>query len=217
MKHFWLAGLLATMTGFASASQPWWQDHTVFGVNKLAPHASLFHFDNREAALRGDRSSSPWYQSLDGDWKFHWAHKPADAPNGIEDPQFDDADWDTIRVPGNWESSGFGQAIYLDERYPFEAQWPQVPEDYNPVGSYRRQFVIPASWQGRRIRLHFGGVRSALSVWVNGAFTGYSQGAKTPAEFDITDQVRTGTRSAGVTRVISSPRTCCACPVSSAA
>ncbi len=173
----------------------YWDNHQIFGINKLDPHATGFPFASRAAALDDQPEHSPWQQSLDGIWKFRWVRKPADAPAGFEQPSFDDRDWDDIPVPANWEVEGHGHAIYLDERYPFEAVWPRVPLDYNPVGSYRRTFEVDSSWQGRRIWLHFGGVRSALTVWLNGEFVGYSQGAKTPAEFDVTDLVMPGTNT----------------------
>ncbi len=172
-----------------------WENHQVFGRYKLPPHATLFDYASREAALRDDFTRSPFFQSLDGTWKFHWSRKPADAPVGFEQPGYDDGGWDEIPVPANWEVEGYGHAIYLDERYPFDAEWPRVPRDYNPVGCYRRDFEIDPAWNGRRIRLHFGGVRSAMYVWINGESAGYSQGAKTPAEFDVTRLVRPGTNT----------------------
>jgi len=174
--------LLLTSTVRAQDHEPTannWENHQVVGVNKLEPHAVDF----------------TTVQSLDGFWKFHWSPRPADAPAGFEQPGFDVSDWDEIPVPANWEVEGYGHAIYLDERYPFDAVWPRVPHDHNPVGSYRRTFEFDSAWRDQRLRLHFGGVRSALTVWLNGEFVGYSQGAKTPAEFDITDLVIPGSNT----------------------
>ena len=193
-----VAGLLAlplvaaAHSGSHQPSANEWENHQVFGINKIDPHTTWFPYRSRAAALRDDRGSSPWFRSLDGLWDFRWVRRPADASAGFERASFDLSDWDRIPVPANWETQGYGHAIYLDERYPFESEWPRVPQDYNPVGSYRRTFEIDPSWHGSRIWLHFGGVRSAMFVWVNGESVGYSQGAKTPAEFDITDHVRPG-------------------------
>ena len=173
-----------------------WQNHQIFGIHKLDPHAVGFPFESREAALFDRPEHSPFFQNLDGLWKFHWVRKPADAPKEFQSPGFDDASWDLIPVPANWEVEGYGHAIYLDERYPFQAEWPRVPLDYNPVGSYRRTLELDKSWlNNRRVILHFGGARSALSVWLNGEFVGYSEGAKTPAEFDVTDLAVPGTNT----------------------
>ena len=99
-----------------------WEDHRIVQINKLPPHATLFPFASRDAAHGGAREASPFFRSLDGLWKFSWVRAPADAPEGFESTDFDDSGWDEIPVPGNWEVHGFGRAIYLDERYPFEAE-----------------------------------------------------------------------------------------------
>jgi len=187
VAHFsWTAAHLLRLTKSPPVNE--WEDHLIFGINKLAPRASFVAYPNPDLAWRGSLS-------LDGSWKFLWVPRPGLSPIGFEREGFPDGDWDEIPVPANWEVEGYGRAIYLDERYPFEAEWPSVPHDSNPVGSYRREFEIDPTWEDRRILLHFGGVRSAMYVWVNGEFVGYSQGAKTPAEFDITDFVRTGTNT----------------------
>ena len=177
-----------------------WQNHQVFGINKMEPHAGSFPYRSLAAALVDAPERSRFFQSLDGLWAFHWARRPADAPDGFEQPGFDDRAWDSIPVPANWEVEGYGHAIYLDERYPFEAEWPRVPLNYNPVGSYRRSFELDPAWldpvrpdAGDRVIFHVGGARSALYVWINGHFVGYSEGAKTPAEFDVTERLVPGT------------------------
>ena len=97
-------------------------------------------------------------------------------------------------VPSNWELNGYGVPIYLNHPYEFsyEPDPPNIPEDYNPVGSYRKKFVIPSTWKNRDIIIHFGAVKSAFFIWVNGKKVGYSQGSKLPAEFNITDYVKIG-------------------------
>src|SRR5699024_8789445 len=59
-------------------------------------------------------------------------------------------------------------------------------QKYDPVGSYRRTFTVPDNWGGRKVFIHFGGVKSAFYIWVNGHKVGYSEGSMTPAEFDLT-------------------------------
>ncbi|WP_052522388.1 glycoside hydrolase family 2 TIM barrel-domain containing protein [Saccharicrinis fermentans] len=73
-----------------------------------------------------------------------------------------------------------------------------IPAEKNPVGSYRRDFEVPDDWDGRDIILHFGAVKSAMYVWVNGQSVGYSQGSKTPAEFDITPYLQKGPNTLAV-------------------
>ncbi|GAH60260.1 unnamed protein product, partial [marine sediment metagenome] len=101
-------------------------------------------------------------------------------------------------VPGNWELQGFGIPMYTNTDYLFPANPPHIPHDFNPVGSYRKDFTIPEGWDERQVFLHFGGVKSAMYVWVNGKEVGYSQGSKTPAEFNITKYLRKGKNTLAV-------------------
>lgn len=190
MKYLWsFLFSLYTLTIF---TQNDWENHQIFAINKEAPRATAFSFDNKLAAIQNKKEQSPWYRSLNGLWKFNWVRKPADKPKGFHKVEYDDQDWDNIKVPANWEVEGYGYPIYLDEKYPFTTQWPDVQDDYNPVGSYRRSFVLPEEWMQREIFLYFGAVKSAMYVWVNGQKVGYTQGSKTPAEFNISSYIRKG-------------------------
>ena len=175
-----------------------WENLDVLSVNREAPHAPVFPYRAKEAALDLDRSDSPWVLSLDGRWKFYWVRKPADRPLDFFKPGYDDTGWDDIEVPSNWEIQGYGYPIYLDTEYPFPLDWPRIPHEANPVGSYRRTFDLPVGWDGRTILLHFGAVKSAFYLWINGRYVGYSQGSKTPAEFDVTDIVAPGSNTIAI-------------------
>ncbi|MHC4170618.1 MAG: sugar-binding domain-containing protein, partial [Planctomycetota bacterium] len=141
---------------------------------------------------------SRYYMSLNGDWKFNWAEKPADRPAEFYKPGYDVSKWAEIPVPANWQMHGYGRPIYLNMRYPYPVNPPFIPHEYNPVGSYRRQFRILNRWKDRQIFLHFDGVKSAFYVWVNGRKVGYSQGSMTPAEFNITQYLKPGENTLAV-------------------
>ena len=166
-----------------------WRDHQTFAINKLPPRASGFGFASEYEALIGDESKSSRKLLLNGMWAFDWKRSPTDAPVDFYNPNFDDSQWGSISVPGNWEVEGYGYPIYLDERFPFTTKWPDVPMDYNPIGSYRKSFVLPNSWQDKQVFLHVGAAKSSLDVWLNGEKVGFSQGSKTPAEFDLTPYI----------------------------
>lgn len=169
-----------------------WENPKVFGINKEPAHATLMVFPDRNSALNSSTTMSPFYHSLNGDWKFHWVNKPADRPLEFFDPEFDVEHWDEIPVPGNWQMFGYGIPIYLNHPYPFKQNPPYIQHDYNPVGSYRTEFEIPDGWDGRQVFLHFDGVESAFYVWINGSKVGYSQDSRTPAEFNITSFLKPG-------------------------
>ena len=67
-----------------------------------------------------------------------------------------------------------------------------IPANNNPVGSYRKNIVLPKSFTDKQIFLHVGNAKSCLFVWVNGKKVGYSEDSKLAAEFDITDFVKEG-------------------------
>ncbi|MEL7122094.1 MAG: glycoside hydrolase family 2 TIM barrel-domain containing protein [Bacteroidota bacterium] len=168
-------------------------DPSIVEINKLAPHAVSFPFANKTNALTFDRTQSEWFQSLNGDWKFHWVNSPKKRPMDFYKEDYDDSKWDDFKVPANWEVHGYGIPVYVNHAYEFpDAEPPNIPTYYNPVGSYRKTFKLPASWEGRKTIIHLGVVKSAFFIWVNGQKVGYSQGSKLPAEFDITDYVKKG-------------------------
>jgi len=169
-----------------------WENPLVLARNTEPPHATLMPYVSMAKAIEGNRYQSDYCLSLNGVWKFHWASKPTDRPRDFFRIDFDAGGWEDIRVPGNWQFQGYDMPIYLNEDYPFPADPPRIPHDRNPVGSYRREFSVPATWDGRQVFLHFDGVNSAFYVWVNGEMAGYSEDSRTPAEFDITRLLRPG-------------------------
>ncbi len=169
-----------------------WQNPGVNQINRLPMRSSFFAFETIGAARVGDRAASQRFLSLNGAWSFHWSRNPGERPAGFENPAYDISSWGRISVPGNWELHGYGVPHYVNIEYVFPANQPFVPEDYNPVGSYRRSFDLPAGWTGEQIVLHFGAVNSAYYVWVNGLLAGYSEDAKLPAEFDVTNLLKPG-------------------------
>jgi len=177
---------------FEATALPDWENPEVVGINKEPGHCTLTPYPDAGSALEGKRDASPFYKSLDGQWKFNWVQKPADRPINFYRTDYDDAGWKEIPVPANWQMQGYDRPIYLNIRHPFPANPPYIPHDYNPVGSYRLRFTVPSEWDGREVFIHFDGVDSAFYLWVNGQKVGYSQDSMTPAEFNITQYIRPG-------------------------
>jgi beta-galactosidase len=169
---------------------PEWQDPRVVGINKLPPRAEFGTYATTAQAIKLDWRASPFFKSLNGNWKFAWAGRPADRPTDFYKTDFDDSKWSKIKVPSCWETSGYGIPIYTNIRYPHATNPPFIDESYNPVGSYRTTFDLGKGWESRRTILRFDGVYSAFYVWVNGNRVGYSEDSKGPAEFDVTKYVK---------------------------
>ena len=172
------------------AEEPLWSNLGVLEVGRERPRASFTTYSSEAAAIGRDRDAS-WTLSLSGAWRYLFSASPSEAPGDFAATGFVDADWDTIEVPSNVEMLGYGDPIYLNIRYPFDAfeqrtEFPDVPVEGNSVSSYRRAFTLPSSWADRSVFAHFAGVDAAFYVWVNGERVGYSQGSRTAAEFDIT-------------------------------
>jgi beta-galactosidase len=178
------------------------ENEQVLGINKEPYHATLMPYKDRGEALVANRRASTWARSLNGQWKFHWVPRPEERPVDFYKPSYDVSGWKEIAVPSNMEVQGYGTPIYTNFTYPFKKDWPRVtsepPREYttylerDPVGSYRREFEVPSSWNGRRIFLTFDGVDAGFFVWVNGKKVGYSVNSRNPAEFDLTSYLVPG-------------------------
>ncbi len=197
----------------SSFSDKWVEDETKFEDRKEPAHATCIPYSSSQDMKADPFFLRPWltpskanYIDLNGVWKFHYTANWKEGTPGENDFYGDLADvskWDNIEVPLNWELAGYDVPVYNNVGYPFKNNPPYITAfddnyDANPVGSYRRTFPLPASWEGKRVVLHFDGACSAIVVWVNGKYAGYSEGANTDAEFDVTSLVRTGDNNVSV-------------------
>jgi beta-galactosidase len=201
------------------AQVPDWENEEVIGINKEPARATGLSFASVDEAIQAydlkvptdafkKWTASPFYQSLNGQWKFHWVKQPSERPVDFFKTDYDASAWETIEVPSNWEMKGYGTPIYTNITYPHLRQPPKiignVRSDYtaatepNPVGSYRTTFIVPATWNGRETFIHFDGVESAFYLWINGEKVGYSQGSRTPSEFNVTGFLKPGENSLAV-------------------
>jgi len=165
----------------------------IFEDGQEEAHASFypaFHPNDLYSRLE-DRDN---FQMLNGKWAFHWSENPAERPEKFYNWSYDSIFmlWDEIKVPGNWQMQGYDYPIYTNVKYPFKANIPKIPKDFNPVGSYKRNFVIAEDWEEKEVFLHLGGVNSAFFVWINGEYVGYGQDTKLSSEFNITSKLRSG-------------------------
>ncbi|GIL29877.1 glycoside hydrolase family 2 TIM barrel-domain containing protein [Actinocatenispora comari] len=184
----------------------WTNNIGIFDVNSEPPHATLMPYAGLGQALTADRRDSPWRHDLDGDWRFAHSDTPDARITDFHRTDFDDHDWPTVPVPSDWQLHGYDHPIYVNITYPWwgangrneNAQPPAAPTRFNPVGQYRRSFTLPGNWSGRRIFLHFEGVKSAFYLWVNGVKVGYREDSFVPSEFDVTPYLVEGRNQVAV-------------------
>ena len=176
-----------------------WQDESVNEINRAAMHTHFFAYENAEKAGSDVKENSKNFMSMNGSWKFFWVKNADQRPTDFWKVGYNDKGWDDMKVPAVWELNGYGDPIYVNVGYPWRNQYtnnpPHVPTEKNHVGSYRREFVIPADWNGKDIVAHFGAVSSNMYLWVNGKFVGYSEDSKLEAEFDLTPYVKPGQKN----------------------
>ncbi len=188
--------------------EEWFDQNGVFQVNREDAHASFIGFDNADSvknpSLRKKHDTSPFYQSLNGTWKFEWVKSPHERNTEFFKDGYNTSTWKDIKVPANWQTEGYDSPKYTDTRLPWEGvEDPRanygLPEDsprgvsptiYNPVGSYKRTFKTPAGWDGKEVFVSFQGVESAFYLWINGEKVGYSEDSYTPSEFDISKYLK---------------------------
>ena len=182
----------------AQTLDPVIENPEVFEINKLPARATFFAFENESLAKTNDMSTSKNHFSLNGIWKFNWVKTPEARPKEFYKNNYSTEHWKSIKVPSNWEIEGYGIPIYTNVIYPFAPRNPNppdIPDGYNPVGSYKRSFNLPENFDNKDIIIHLGAVKSAFYIWVNGEKVGYSQGSKLPAEFNLTKFIKKGTNT----------------------
>lgn len=187
-----------------------WQSPDSVAYNKQQPHAWFFSFENVEQARKVLPENSALWQSLDGQWQFHWAKNPDERPKDFYKTDFDASAWDKIQVPMSWNMGGkqangtfkYGEPLYSNQRVIFQHQVRQgdwkggvmrtpskdwmTYKNRNEVGSYRRTFTLPAAWDGKEVYINFDGVDSFFYLYINGHYVGFSKNSRNLAQFDIT-------------------------------
>jgi beta-galactosidase len=199
--HFGLVLIVAAVACPAlclAAEPPDWENPAVFARHTEPYRATYVPYADEAAALAGRVGDNRSYLSLNGPWKFRWSRTVDARPADFYRPEFDVSGWNEIRVPSNWEFQGYDIPIYVNILYPHPVDPPHVGKLWQPVGSYRRTFEVPAEWRGQQVYLHFAGVMSACYVWVNGELVGYHEDSMTPAEFNITEHLQPGKNDVAV-------------------
>ena len=237
MKNYFLAFTLVatisataqhkTLAGFAygnpaAPTGDEWQSPENLSLNKEYPRAYFFSFNNEKQATQVLPEYAPYWQSLNGQWKFHWCKTPDERPKDFYKTDYDTSKWDAIPVPSNWNVYGiqkngslkYGLPIYVNQPVIFYHErkiddWRKgvmrtPPTDWttydyrNEVGSYVREFEIPANWSGREIFIDFDGVDSFFYLWINGKYVGFSKNSRNVASFDITPYLQKGKNKVAV-------------------
>ena len=84
-------GLVLAITGCMGDERevPDWENPEVFERNREQPHSTYIPYLDLENALSNDPALSPFYQSLNGRWRFHWTRRPIDRSIRFYEEDFD--------------------------------------------------------------------------------------------------------------------------------
>ena len=171
------------------AKLSWLEDPEVFAVNRIPAHSDHTYFEK-------ETEERPLRQCLNGSWLFSYAKNPSMRVERFYEDSYDRSGFDTIQVPGHFETQGYGRNQYINTMYPWDGEEflrpPMVSKRNNPVGSYVKYFTLEEQMKGKRTFISFQGVETAFYVWLNGTFIGYSEDSFTPAEFELTETLREG-------------------------
>ena len=147
----------------------WLKNPEIFEVNREKAHSDHL------CTVNGQQLK----QSLNGTWKFNYCEHPDNRPTDFYKSDFDVTDFDDIKVPGHIQLQGYDKPQYVNTQYPWEGQEkllpPQIPQKRNPVGSYVKFFDVDKALLDKEIYISFQGVETAIYVWLNGEFLGYSE------------------------------------------
>ncbi len=182
----------------------------ILSQNKLPARSYFIPFSGKTladgATILTKRYISDKVRCLNGTWDFKFYPKPSEIPAILDT---DTVAFDTIDVPSCWQFRGYDKPFYVNARYQFPFDPPNIPkedavkktfciagsdygikprwqspvDEYNFVGIYRT-FLSVKDLNKTRI-LSFLGVASCLDLYINGNFVGYSEGSHNTAEFDI--------------------------------
>ncbi len=167
-----------------------YKNFTIFKDNVLQPRSYFIPFaDMKELVgtdIRTERYHSSLVDVLSGEWDFKYFSRVSDMPDEIDT---DNYDFDKVTVPSVWQHTGYEEPYYVNTRYQFNPNPPDIPEDC-PVGVYHR--VFHADDIESTYTLTFLGVAGALDVFVNGRYVGYSEGSHNTAEFELNPYLTEG-------------------------
>ena len=185
----------------------WLDDPQVFAVNRLPAHSDHRFYGSMEDCRR---KTCGLTQSLNGTWRFQWSKSAGTCPAEFYREDFDTTGFESIQVPGHMELAGYDRIHYINTMYPWEGHLYRRPAwslpgaggeamegqfskaEYNPVGSYIREFELDEGLKGKRVCISFAGVEQALFLWLNGQFVGYAEDSFPPSDFDLTPYIRDG-------------------------
>lgn len=174
-----------------------WNDIEVFEQHKLYPRANVVSYGNEDDIEKNGYTGSPYYVSLNGEWRMMLKSSFESRPANIEQKDFSASGWPTVTVPSARLTDG-GKVV--------QSKKINTPSDVsgsnNWVATYYREFDVPKAWKDYKAYLNLQ-AKSAYYVWVNQEYVGYSEDSRDLSEFELTKHLKIGKKNNIVIQVVS--------------
>lgn len=160
------------------------KENVMYPRSYFIPFASLREMEKTD--IRNERYSSSMVECLSGEWDFVYYKNCQNIPDEFDT---DDAEFDKIQVPCVWQHTGYEEPYYVNTRYQFKPNPPEIPEDC-PAGIYRK--IINIDNANQNYYICFLGVAGAFDLFVNGKYVGYNEGSHNSAQFELNEFLTEG-------------------------
>ncbi len=125
---------------------------------------------------------------LNGKWQFMPVYE-TDMTKFVKPDQFR---WETVqlKVPSPWNVNSFAAGDGGDF-----VTYPSYPKEWEKaqMGWMKKDFVLPAGWSGKQVKLHFEAIAGFAKIYVNGQLAGENLDIFFPTEVDVTRLLKEGT------------------------
>jgi beta-galactosidase len=135
-------------------------------------------------------------QTFDYNWKFALGDHA-----GARNSNFNDANWRNLDLPHDWSIEGKTDSLNPTGN----------DGGYFPAGTgwYRKKFMAPAAWKGKRISIYFEGVYMNAEVFINGQSLGIHPYGYSSFLYDLTTHLDFGKENIISVRVDNSQQKNC--------
>ena len=164
----------------------------VFEINKMRPRSYYIPFGSLDKMYDNtyltERYNSDMVTILNGVWNILYF----DDCRKLEaefDTQANTFKFSKIKVPSCIQYQGIEAPCYVNQRYEFKPNLPNVPKD-SPVTLFHKLINLEKVTDNEV--LTFLGVSSCLELYINGEFVGYSEGSHNQAEFNVAQYLQNG-------------------------
>ncbi len=147
-------------------------------------------------AASAAQAKSPVVVELNSGWTLQDAAKVAEGGAQVSAASFKPTGWYAATVPGTVLTTLVNNHVYPEPLYGENNRPETIPDSLARASYWYRGTVdVPKEFAGRHIWLNFAGINYSAAVWVNGTQVGTIRGAFIRGRFDVSGNVKPGTKA----------------------